>query len=111
LQANHCSVFGGRRGRTGEIRRETVAAPGSLPILNHAKEHAIKLGLTVSVATDWADPIITGQAMKWATKLAWLSTSTMIQKTCDRIADNPREADLKRILGHIKKKMASPKER
>jgi hypothetical protein len=27
----------------------------------------------------------------------------MIQETCDRIADNPREADLKRILGHIKK--------
>jgi hypothetical protein len=83
--------------------RETIATPESLPILNRAKEHAIKLALTVSVATDWQTPVITGHAMKWAVQLAWLSTSTMIQETCDRIADNPREADLKRILGHIKK--------
>jgi hypothetical protein len=83
--------------------RETIAAPESLPILNRAKEHAIKLALTVSVATDWADPVITGHAMKWATNLAWLSTCTMIEETCDRISDNQRESDLKRILGHIKK--------
>jgi hypothetical protein len=27
----------------------------------------------------------------------------MIEETCDRISDNLREADLKRIFGHIKK--------
>jgi hypothetical protein len=83
--------------------REALATSGSMPILNRAKEHAIKLALTVSVATDWEKPIITGDAMKWAVKLSWLSTSTMIEETRDRISDNQREADLKRILGHIKK--------
>src|SRR6202163_1233987 len=83
--------------------RETIATPESLPILNRAKEHAIKLALAVSVATDWASPVITGHAMKWAVQLAWLSTCTMIEETSDRIADNQRESDLKRILGHIKR--------
>ena len=85
------------------VEREALATSGSLPILNRAKEHAINLALTVSVATDWETPIITGDAMKWAVKLSWLSTSTMIEETHDRIADNQREADLKRVLGHIKK--------
>ncbi len=82
---------------------EAVSPPESQPILNRAKEHAIKLALTVSVATDWQTPIITGDAMKWAVQLAWLSTCTMIEETCDRISDNQRESDLKRILGHIKR--------
>jgi hypothetical protein len=84
-------------------KRVALAVSGSRPILNRAKEHAIKLALTVSVATDWEKPIITDDAMKWAVKLSWLSTCTMIEETRDRIADNRREADLKRILGHIKK--------
>jgi hypothetical protein len=83
--------------------REITTTPGSAPILNRAVEHAIKLALTVSVATNWEQPIITGHAVKWAVQLAWLSTCTMIEETCDRISDNAREADLKRILGHIKK--------
>ena len=41
--------------------------------------------------------------MKWAVKLAWLSTCTMIEETGDRISDNQREADKKRIFGHIKR--------
>jgi hypothetical protein len=83
--------------------RETLATPASLPILNRAVEHAIKLALTVSVAADCVTPAITGHAMKWAVQLAWLSTGTMIEETRDRISDNQREADQKRILGHIKK--------
>jgi hypothetical protein len=75
----------------------------SAPILNRVVEHAIKLALIVSVGTDWEQPIITGHAMKWAIQLAWLSTCTMIEETRDRVSDNGREADLKRILGHIKR--------
>ena len=82
---------------------EAVSAPESAPILNRAVEHAIKLALTVSVATNHVDPVITGHAMSWAVKLAWLSTCTMIEETGDRISDNQREADMKRILGHIKR--------
>jgi hypothetical protein len=82
---------------------ETASTPESAPILNRAVEHAIKLALTVSVATNHADPVITGHAMSWAAKLAWLSTCTMIEETGDRISDNQREADKKRIFGHIKR--------
>jgi len=83
--------------------KELAIGAESAPILNRAVEHAIKLALTVSVGTNWETPLITAHAMKWAAQLAWLSTCTMIEETCDRIADNSREADLKRILGHIKK--------
>ena len=83
--------------------REAVVAHQSLPILNRAVEHAIKLALTVSVAKDHRKPVISGDSMVWATKLAWLSTATMIEETGGRIADNQREADRNRILDHIKK--------
>jgi hypothetical protein len=82
---------------------ETVSASEIAPILNRAVEHAIKLALTVSVCTNHVDPVITGHAMKWAVKLAWLSTCTMIEETGDRISDNQREADKKRIFGYIKR--------
>jgi hypothetical protein len=86
-----------------ERERDITSTSESAPILNRAVEHAIKLALTVSVATTCEQPLITGHAMKWASELAWLSTCTMIEETRDRISDNSREADLKRILGHIKK--------
>ena len=84
-------------------QKQTVVSTESAPILNRAVEHAIKLALTVSVATNWEQPVITGHAMKWAIQLAWLSTCTMIGETHDRISDNLREADIKRIFGHIKR--------
>ena len=71
------------------------------PILNRAVEHAIKLALTASVAGK--HEVVTGDAMKWAVQLAWLSTCTMIEETGDRIADNQREADRNRIFGYIKR--------
>lgn len=80
---------------------KTPATTGTAPILNRAVEHAIKLALTVSVAGSHAE--ITGDAMKWAVQLAWLSTCTMIEETGDRIADNQREADRNRIYGYIKR--------
>jgi hypothetical protein len=61
--------------------REDLATPASVPILNRAVEHAIKLALTVSVASDCVKPVITGRAMIWAVQLAWLSTGTMIEET------------------------------
>jgi hypothetical protein len=86
------------------IEAKEPAVPGeSAPILHRAVEHAIKLALTVSVGINWDNPIITGHAMKWAVQVAWLSTCTMIEETRDRISDNARESDLKRILGHIKR--------
>ncbi|WFU23148.1 hypothetical protein QA649_34470 [Bradyrhizobium sp. CB1717] len=83
--------------------REGVVPHQSLPILNRAVEHAIKLALTVSVGANWTEPVIAGEAMVWATKLAWHSTSVMMEETRDKIADNQREADRNRILEHIKK--------
>ena len=83
--------------------KELAVSAEAAPILNRTVEHAIKLALTVSVGLDPATPIITGPAMTWGCQLAWLSTCTMIEETADRISDNSREADLKRILGLIKR--------
>jgi hypothetical protein len=83
--------------------KETVCAAKVHPILYRSKEQAIRLALTTSVANNHVEPVITGDAMKWAVKLAWLSTCTMIEETGDRISDNQREADKNRIFGHIKK--------
>lgn len=83
------------------IVEETATTKENAPILNRAVEHAIKLALTASVAGK--NDVITGEAMKWAAKLAWLSTCTMIEETGDRIADTQREADRNRIFGYIKR--------
>lgn len=74
-----------------------------LPFLHRACEHAKKLSVLLAVADNLEKPIVSGHHMGWAIELAWHSTVVMIDETRDRIADNPREADVNRILSHIKK--------
>jgi hypothetical protein len=83
--------------------QEECADPRALPFLNRTAEHAIKLALLSAVANDVKNPIVSFEDMVWAADLAWHSTATMIEQARDRIADNAREADMNRILDHIKK--------
>lgn len=81
---------------------EGTADEEALPFINRAREHAIKLALTVAIGVDPAAPVIDGAVMDWACRLARLSMSTLIRESADRIADNDRAAAVNRVYGLIK---------
>jgi hypothetical protein len=83
-------------------RRQASAAPQAEPVLNRAAEHAQKLALIASVGADWDNPVTTLSIMRWAINVASLSTEMMIEQADAHIADNAREANMKRIFGLIK---------
>lgn len=72
------------------------------PFVRRILENATKLALIASVGIDPTEPRITEATMEWAADLAWSCAATMIAQVADRLADNQREANYKRIAGLIK---------
>jgi hypothetical protein len=73
------------------------------PILNRAREHALKLALTVAVGVNPTKPLITGDVMKWAIDLAWYSTCTLAREIEFKVADNDRQRAFNHILEIVRK--------
>jgi len=74
------------------------ASPADNSILNRAVEHAAKLALVVSVATNWVKPEVTERQMSWACQLSWLSCCAMMREAALNIADSQREKNVNAIL-------------
>jgi hypothetical protein len=73
------------------------------PFLNRAREHAVKLALTVAVGVDPTKPMIDWKIMDWAIKLSWLATCSMVQEAETKIADNERQRIFNLIYDHVRK--------
>lgn len=73
----------------------------SMPVLNRLREHAHKLALVVSVGCDCSAPVVSGEILSWAYRLASLSATRLAQGGHDRIADNERGAAYGRLLRFI----------
>jgi hypothetical protein len=73
------------------------------PFLSRAREHAVKLALTVAVGVDPTEPIIDEETVRWAIDLSWVSTCSMIQEAESKIADNDRQRIYNLIYGHVRK--------
>ncbi|WP_114943489.1 bifunctional DNA primase/polymerase [Microvirga calopogonii] len=73
------------------------------PVLNRAREHALKLALTVAVGANPTEPLITSNVMKWAIDLAWYSTCTLAREIEFKVADNDRQRAFNRILEIVRK--------
>jgi hypothetical protein len=71
--------------------------------LNRAREHALKLALSVAVGVDPKRPVIDRVAMQWAIALAWVSTCTLIREGESMIADNDRQRTFNRIVDIVRK--------
>lgn len=73
------------------------------PFIRRILETATKLALIVAVANNPKSPLVTGDNMEWAAGLAWACTQTMIKEAGERMSDNMREANYKRIQNIIRK--------
>jgi len=83
--------------------REKLLAPEARPFARRIIENAIKLALIVAVGKDPTEPVITETDFEWASCVAWTCAATMIAEVTERLADNDREANYKRIVGLIRK--------
>lgn len=82
---------------------ERLVSPESKPFVRRIVENAIKLALIVAVGTDPDDPIITEATFDWAAGVAWTCAAAMLAEVSERLADNQREANYKKIAGIIRK--------
>ena len=72
------------------------------PFVRRILENATKLALIVAVGISPEEPVITEMNIEWAANLAWSCAATMLKQATERLADNQREANYKRIAGLIR---------
>lgn len=87
---------------TIEAKESSVAAE-SQPFVRRIVENAIKLALIAAVGNDPEEPVITEAVFEWASCVAWTCAASMLAEIGERLADNQREANYKKIAGLIKK--------
>lgn len=82
---------------------ERLVPPESKPFVRRIVENAIKLALIAAVATSPADPVINEASFDWAAGVAWTCAAAMLAEIGERLADNQREANYKKIAALIRK--------
>ena len=82
---------------------ERLVAVESKPFVRRIVENAIKLALIVAVGTDPEKPVITEAVFDWAAGVAWTCAAAMLAEVGERLADNQREANYKKISALIRK--------
>jgi len=83
--------------------QERAVAADAQPFVRRIVENSIKLALIVAVGTDPKEPVITEAIFEWAAGVAWTCAASMLAEVGERLADNQREANYKKIQGLIKK--------
>lgn len=86
---------------TVEEKERQIAVEGK-PFVRRIIENAIKLALIVAVGHDPKKPVITEAIFEWAAGVAWTCAATMLSEVLERLADNQREANYKKIQGLIR---------
>ena len=82
--------------------RSRKVQPESRPFMQRILENAIKLALIVAVGTNPHEPEITEEIIEWAATLSWTCAAAMLAEVEDRLSDNQREANYKRIAGLVR---------
>lgn len=82
--------------------KERAVAAEAQPFVRRIIENAIKLSIVVAVGRDPVAPIITEEVFEWAVTVAWTCAAAMLAEVGDRLADNQREANYKKIQGLIR---------
>jgi hypothetical protein len=83
--------------------KETAVSAESQPFVRRIIENAIKLALIAAVGTDPKHPVITEAIFEWAAAVAWTCAAAMLAEIGERLADNQREANYKKIAALIRK--------
>lgn len=83
--------------------KERAVAAEAQPFVRRIIENAIKLAIVVAVGRDPSEPVITEEVFEWAAAAAWTCAAAMLAEVGERLADNQREANYKKIAGLIRK--------
>lgn len=83
--------------------KEKAVAAEAQPFVRRIIENAIKLALIVAVGRDPEEPVITEDVFEWAAAVAWTCAASMLSEIGERLADNQREANYKKIQALVKK--------
>ncbi len=83
--------------------KEKAVAAEAQPFVRRIIENAIKLALIVAVGRDPQEPLITEEVFEWAAAVAWTCAASMLSEIGERLADNQREANYKKIQSLIRK--------
>lgn len=83
------------------FRAMDSAAPEQEPIWARVAENAMRLALIAAAGTDPERPVITADMMNWATDVAHRSAKMLLAQVEDRVADNDRQAEYKRVRSII----------
>lgn len=67
------------------------------PIYARVAENAMRLALIVAAGTSYEQPVITEGIMQWAAEVAMQSSVMLIEQADERMADNDRQAEYKRV--------------
>lgn len=83
--------------------KEALVAAESQPFVRRIIENAIKLAIIAAVGTNPVEPVITEAIFEWAVCVVWTCAASMLAEVGERLADNQREANYKKISAMIKK--------
>lgn len=87
---------------TIDAKERHVSAEGR-PFMRRIVENAIKLALIAAVGIDPDKPTITEATFEWAAAVSWTCAAGMLAEVGERLADNQREANYKRIAALVRK--------
>jgi len=76
--------------------------PEMRPFMQRILENAVKLALIVAVGINPEKPEIGEATIEWAATLAWTCAASMMAEVEERLSDNQREANYKRIAALIR---------
>jgi hypothetical protein len=71
------------------------------PIYARVAENSMRLALIVAAGADPERPVITEGIMQWAAEVAMRSSTMLIEQAEERMADNDRQAEYKRVRSII----------
>lgn len=79
------------------FRATDAAQPELEPIWARVAENSMRLALIVAAGCDAERPVVTESIMQWAADLALRSAEMLIAQAEERVADNDRQAEYKRV--------------
>ncbi|RVN04096.1 bifunctional DNA primase/polymerase [Sinorhizobium meliloti] len=71
------------------------------PIYARVAENSMRLALIVAAGTNYEEPVISEGIMQWAAEVAIRSAAMLIDQAEERMADNDRQAEYKRVRSII----------
>lgn len=83
--------------------KERLVPSEGRPFVRRIIENAIKLAMIAAVGHDPKEPVINEAIFEWAACVAWTCAATMLSEVSERLSDNQREANYKKIQALIRK--------